>query len=150
MERWAVTAHLRAAVSCDFQELCGFNSNSDEKELSSKAIEKNKKAVLLLVLTIKQFENPFAFNADSKKELHNTGTGSIVTKEMREDISNVKVCGKESTIKYLNERLKYQSVSFWDTLYKLQMKTFSTEEKPLKVIQKKKHLILLRLSITFL
>ena len=139
MERWAVTAHLRAAVSCDFQELCGFNSNSDEKELSSKTIEENKKAVSLLVLTITQFENPFAFNA-----------GSIVTKEMREDISNVKVCGKESTIKYLNERLKDQSVSFWDTLYKLQMKTFSTEEKPLKVIQKKKHLILLRLSITFL
>ena len=149
MERWSVTAHLRAAVSCDFQELCGFNSNSDEKELSSKTIEESKKAVSLLVLTIKQFENPFAFNAHSKKELHNIGTGSIVIKEMREDISNVKVCGKESTIKYLNERLKDQSVSFWDTLYKLQMKTFSTAEKPLKVIQKKKHLILSRLSITF-
>ena len=83
-----------------------FNCNSDEKELSSKTIEESKKAVSLLVLTIKQFENSFAFNTDSKKELHNIGTGSIVTKEMREDISNVIVWGKESTIKCLNERLK--------------------------------------------
>ena len=53
---------------------------------------------------------------------------------MREDISDAKVRGKESV-----EKL---SVSFWDTLNKLQLKTFSTAEKPLKVIQKKtKHLL---------
>ena len=36
MERWALTAHLRAAVSCNFKDLLGVNNNSDEKKLSSK------------------------------------------------------------------------------------------------------------------
>ena len=57
---------------------------------------------------------------------------------MRENISNTKVRGKESTIKYLNKKLKDQSASFWDTLHMLQLKTFSTAEKPLKVQNPKK------------
>ena len=109
----------------------GVYSNSDEKELSSKTVAESEKLVSLLVSTIKQFENPFAFNADSKRELHNIATGSVATEEMREDISDAKVRGKESV-----EKL---SVSFWDTLNKLQLKTFSTAEKPLKVIQKKRN-----------
>ena len=36
-------------------------------------------------------ENLFAFNGDSKRDLHNITTGSIVTEEMKEDISNIKV-----------------------------------------------------------
>ena len=112
-------------------ERWGVYSNSDEKELSSKTVAESEKLVSLLVSTIKQFENPFAFNADSKRELHNIATGSVATEEMREDISDAKVRGKESV-----EKL---SVSFWDTLNKLQLKTFSTAEKPLKVIQKKRN-----------
>ena len=34
-------------------------------------------------------ENPSAFNANSKRELHNTATGSIAAEEMKEDTSNV-------------------------------------------------------------
>ena len=112
-------------------ERWGVYSNSDEKELSSKTVAESEKLVSLLVSTIKQFENPFAFNADSKRGLHNIATGSVATEEMREDISDAKVRGKESV-----EKL---SVSFWDTLNKLQLKTFSTAEKPLKVIQKKRN-----------
>ena len=112
-------------------ERWGVYSNSDEKELSSKTVAESEKLVSLLVSTIKQFENPFAFNADSKRELQNIATGSVATEEMREDISDAKVRGKESV-----EKL---SVSFWDTLNKLQLKTFSTAEKPLKVIQKKRN-----------
>ena len=60
---------------------------------SSKTTAKREKAVSLLVSTIKQYENPFAFNADSKRELYNIAAGSIATKEMRKDISKAKVCG---------------------------------------------------------
>ena len=93
MKRWGLTAYLRAAVSCNFKVLCSVNSKSDEMERSSKTTAKRKKAVSLLVSTIKQYENPFVFNADSKRELHNIVAGSIATKEMREDISKTKVCG---------------------------------------------------------
>ena len=55
IESWALTVHLRAAVICSFKYLCGVNSNSDEKELSSKTIEEIEKAVSLLVSTTKQF-----------------------------------------------------------------------------------------------
>ena len=34
-------------------------------------------------------ENPLAFNANSKTELHNIATGSIAAEEMKEDTSNV-------------------------------------------------------------
>ena len=80
-------------------ERWGVYSNSDEKELSSKTVAESEKLVSLLVSTIKQFENPFAFNADAKRELHNIATGSVATEEMREDISDAKVRGKESVEK---------------------------------------------------
>ena len=56
MERWTLTAHLSTSVSCNLKDLCGINSNSDEKKLSSKTIEESKKAVQLLVLTITQLK----------------------------------------------------------------------------------------------
>ena len=82
--------------------------------------------------------------------LHSIGTGSIATVEVKEDISNVKVRWQGLTFKCLNERLKNQSVSFWDTINKLPLNTFSAAEKLLKLIQKTKDLLLSRLNFTFL
>ena len=112
MERWALTAHLRAAVSCNFKELCGVISHSDKKELSPKTTKESEKAVSLLVESINQLENPFSCNPTTK-ELHNIATGSIATEEMRDDISNAKVRGKEATMNFLKDRLIDQKVSFW-------------------------------------
>ena len=56
--------------------------------------------------------------------LHNIATGSVATEEMAEDILNAKSRGEESLVKYLKERLKDKSISFWDPLPKLKLKTF--------------------------
>lgn len=103
IQQWKDGLSLRirgAAVSCNFKDHYSVNSNSDEKKILFKTKEASKKAVSLLVSIIRQFKNPFTFNADSKSELHNIATGSIATEGMRENISDTKVREKESTIKY--------------------------------------------------
>ena len=42
VEKWAMTAHLRAAVYANFKEICGVQQRQQAKELNMKSIFKVK------------------------------------------------------------------------------------------------------------
>ena len=79
-------------------------------------MQHEEKAASLLITPINELETPFAFNPDRKTHYHNIATRSVAREEMTEDILNAKSCGEQSLVKYLNERLKDKTISFWFVL----------------------------------
>ena len=61
VEKWAMTAHLRAAVHPNFKDICRKQETEKEKELSRKSMIDSEERVLKIIGPIKKYKNPFAF-----------------------------------------------------------------------------------------
>ena len=132
VEKWTLTAHLRAAVHKNFQDICGGSQMKQEKELAKKTITDSEIAVINVLNTIKEHMNPFAFSSTFHTSLQNIVSGSIVKDEHRSDILNAKSIGNESAQQFIQERIIERTKSFWDPIKKLKFNTFTSENKPFK------------------
>ena len=101
-----------------------------------KATKESEADVRSIMKAINEFESPFHFDVNKKSSLKNIATGSVVKEEFKEDILCAKSLGRESAKQYMEERLYNRTVSFWDPLPKLRLKTFASGEKELKVRHK--------------
>ena len=137
VEKWAMTAHLRVAVHANFNDICWKQETRKEKELSRKSKIDSEEQVLKRIPAIKQYENPFAFGSTRKSKLKNIVTGSVVGSKHLNDILEARAIGKEHLHYFVNERFFEEKISFWDSVKKLNLKTFSSGDKPI-VCKKKK------------
>jgi len=71
-------------------------------------------------------------------------SGHIVKSEHRKDILDARNIGNESTAKFLSEQIVKQNVSFLDTINKLNLHTFASENKKLKISRKPEPTIILK------
>ena len=75
IEKWAMTAHLRAEVFGRKIE------TRKEKELSRKSVIDSEERVLKIIAAIKEYENSFASSSTRTLKLKNIVTGSAVGPE---------------------------------------------------------------------
>ena len=79
-----------------------------------------------MIAAIIEYENPFAVSSTRKSKLKNIVTGSGVGSERLNDIQVARAIGKEYLGHFINQRFFEENISFWDSVKKLNLKTFST------------------------
>ena len=137
VERWTLTSHLRAAVYGNFKDLAAISQSSEEKELSQAKIKKSEKSVVSVIKTVKeQFVSPFEFNSSKIQYLQNIVSGVLVKDEFREEILNAHSIGKQAADEFVKERILDGKTSFWAPITKMNLKTFSSGDKVVKVNRK--------------
>ena len=104
----------------------------------------SEKAVKKVYGAILKTCNPFAISSNEHTPLKNIFSGHIVNVEHREEILNARKLGKESTEQFFNERIKEQRVPFHDTIKKLKLNLFTSENKKLKISRKSEPTIILK------
>ena len=120
----------------NFQDLCLKSSKQGDKHFSPTTVAASEKAVKKVYGAILKTCNPFAISSNEHTPLKNIFSGHIVKEEHREEILNARKLGKESTEQFFNERIKEQRVPFHDTIKKLKLHSFTSENKKLKISRK--------------
>ena len=128
----------------NFQDLCLKSSKQGDKHFSPTTVAASEKAVKKVYGAILKTCNPFAISSNEHTPLKNIFSGHIVKEEHREEILNARKLGKESTEQFFNERIKEQRVPFHDTIKKLKLHSFTSENKKLKISRKSEPTIILK------
>ena len=84
-----------------------------------------------VIKAIQEYEKPFVFSSTKKSTLTIFVSDCTVCSENRIDILNAKSIGKENLHVFITERFIKMTVSFWDSVKKLNLKTFSNVSKQL-------------------
>ena len=144
MEKWTLTAHLKASVHSNFRNLCEVSSQQENKHLSQKSIVDSEASVQKVYKTILEHFNPFSISSCDKVPLKNICSGHVVKMEYRDEVLNARKIGKEATEKFVRDRIVEQSIPFLETIKKLNLHTFAAENKKLKISRKSEPLIILK------
>ena len=144
VEKWTLTAHLRAAVHANFKEMCGVLYQCEEKELSKKTIIRSEAYIVRIMNAVNESSNPFVFSTSHKSPLKNIVSGSIIKDIFRDDILNAKRLGKSALDDFIKNRFVERSVKFLAPITKLKLHTFSSEDKPIKISRKNEATLTLR------
>ena len=134
LDRWFLTAHVRAAVTSAIREICSI-SNDDEQvsELNHKEIGKKQRCrdqrdvQSMLTTVVEQMVNPF--EGSDVKELPNIATGVIASVEVAQGILEAKKDGQKAVESYVNDRLMSNKVGVFAPLEKAWRKTFASLRK---------------------
>ena len=142
VEKWTLTSHLRADILMRLKKICGLK-DIDDLIISKKKTEDSEKAVHDIIEAIdQQFMNPFAFEKSEIKPLINIVSGRVVNDDMKDEILNANSIGKENAIKFIQERITEKTIPFWEPIKKLNLKTFSSADKPMQIKKKNETVIL--------
>ena len=90
VEKWTLTAHLKAAANSNFCGLCEVSQLNEEKELSKKVIIESENVVTSVKNIILEHCNPFCITSSKREILKNIYSGCVVKDEHRSDILNDK------------------------------------------------------------
>ena len=145
-EKLAMTAHLRAVVHANFKDVCRKQETRREKKMSRKFIIDREEQVLKIIAATKEYKNPIGFSSVRKSELKNIVTGSVVSSEHLNDIVEARAKGKEHLDYFINERFFEEKMLFWDSVKKLNLKTFPSGDKPI-ACRKKSEAITLKTDV---
>ena len=134
LDRWFLTAHVRAAVTSAMREICSI-SNDDEQvsELNHKEIGKKRRCrderdvQSMLMTVVEQIVNPF--EGSDVKELQNIATGVIAPVEAAQGILEAKKDGQKAVESYVKDRLMSNKVGVFTPLEKACRKTFTSLRK---------------------
>ena len=143
VEKWTLTAHLRAAVRNNFQGLCEV-IHSRDKNFTEKAISEDEEKIKKVVTAINENSNPFTINHSTKAMLKNIATGYLLKREYIEHILNAKSIGQAAVEEFIEVRLNERSVSFWKKVKKMNLYTFQSGKKNLKINKRSEPTIILK------
>ena len=121
--QWLHTSELRFVLTSKI--FVESKKQKKKKELSRKSISNSEERVLKMIAAIIEYENPFAVSSTRKSKLKNIVTGSGVGSERLNDIQVARAIGKEYLGHLINQRFFEENISFWDSVKKLNLKTFS-------------------------
>ena len=146
VEKWTITAHLRAAVTSNFKVMSELRKNeqlSSCKDLRPITVTKSEKQVQSLSDGLDRMMDPFDlkdFSGNDDTEaisLMNIATGVVLPAD---DTSLYLLTGKdtrEALMKYFLENKLDSTTKFWDSLKRADTKTFASLNKKVKVSSKK-------------
>ena len=96
------------------------------KELDKYRLIKDEKALQNVLGTIESFTNAITMQDD---ELINIVSGAVASQEVKRNILTAAIVGEEQCSDYINHRLNDKTVSVFDTMKSLKLKTFSITAK---------------------
>ena len=148
IEKWAMTARLRGAVHAIFKDICRTQETRNKTKLSRKSKIDSEERVLKIIASMKEYENPFAFGStiNSKLKKYILLLEAFVRSEYLNDILEARVIGKEHLDYFINEQFFEKKISFRGLLKKLNLKMFSSGDKPI-AYKKKNETITLKTDV---
>ena len=129
--RWMITAHERASITENCKGMAGFHDadHLTHKETGKSRMEKDTGDVKRVATAMKQLINPF----QPSEELFSLTSGMTANQEVTTDLLQAYEKGSNAMQEFFQERLLSNEVSFYDTLSRLNLKTFTTMQKSKKV-----------------
>ena len=141
MDRWFLTAHLKANVSSAFFSMLGPNKEThptSHKENTMRWTENDEELVKSMSnLTEERMFSPFLVEADwtaeDPKPLCNIATGLVASDEVVAWASSIETNGKKQLEEFVTKRLNTQEEEFFEPITKNKIYSFATEKKKAKV-----------------
>ena len=130
--------------------MCGLDIEEDDshhKESGLRRLARDESDVQkITTLLSTSMKNPLQVTEDEESSLLNIVTGQVPPKEIENQLLNAQTTGINYMDDFVNERLIKKNKGFFDTLSKIQLKTFADLKKPFKGTTKITRLIQLKLS----
>mgnify|MGYP000055450759 FL=1 len=133
LERWFLTAHVRASVTTSLKEMCGEKDlATGHKEATPPRVKRDEEDVRKLVgcFTSGLMTNPFSLET---QPIVNMATGVVLPDDVADAHLASHSKGKEQMMTFIEKRLNTSAVSFWDAIPSLKIKTFSSTTRKVKV-----------------
>ena len=137
MERWFLTAHLKASVPTATKAMLGLGikqQSAPHKEATASRVRKDESAVNEICEVIEErMSNPFTvepkWDSDNPKPLCNIATGSVASAEICSWLKSCKSIGSQKLKNFLQERVHNQLKDFFDPTEKTKVMSFSSINK---------------------
>ena len=143
-DRWALTAHMMAAATTAFKIMSGISASSNfHKELGSQRMERYENDIQSIIKCIgTKMVNPFDISEyeGEKMPLINIATGTVAPSEVTESLLTAKEQGENAMGEFVKDRLISGKKDFWNPLKKINIKTFQSLNKPIKLSKSKQTL----------
>ena len=115
--------HVVAKVRADMEEEIGLRKTpSKPKELQKNWMKFDEEAVQNCYNVLKQWQPIFS----SSEAIVSFSSGVIASEAVQNDLLNADSVGKTKSERFIDNRIKKNSVGFYDVIKKNQLKTFST------------------------
>ena len=128
VQKWIATAHRRAEVTnlCrGFAGLVDDEGSCKHKETTSKRLQKDEADVLHALNVLHSWQNPFALSLDEPDaSIVNLSSGVAASEDVASDLLAAQCIGNTAFEEFVAQRLTSSSVSFFDVIHKLKLKTF--------------------------
>ena len=142
MEKWYLTAHLKANVATQFLKYSGLDLAADKspihKEATDNRIQQDENAVADVIKTIEdRMINPFSVSSESTPEdpqpLSSISTGIVATDEISKWVKGIEDQGEKQLREFVKKRIQLQEVDIFDPITKNKVSNFSLLRNKAKV-----------------
>ena len=122
--------HVAVKVHADMEEEIGLRKTpSKPKELQKNQMKFDEEAVQNCYNVLKQWQPIFS----SSEAIVSLSSGVNASEEVQNDLLNAESVGKTKSKEFIDNRIKRNSVGFYDVIKKNQLKTFSTMKQVKKL-----------------
>ena len=134
MERWFLTAHLKANVATATKAMLGIEADHPaipHKESTVSRIEKDEICIENIIDGVeKRIFNPFIveseWDSENRKQLVNIATGLVAPHGVCSWLNSCKQSGSIKLKNFLNKRIQTQTEDLFDPITKTKIKSFSS------------------------
>ena len=137
MERWFLTAHLKANVATATKAMLGLGikqQSAPHKEATTSRVGRDESAVNEICEVIEErMSNPFTvepeWDSNNPKPLYNIATGLVASAEICSWLKSCKPIGSQKLKNFLQERVHNQIKDFFDPIEKTKVMSFSSKHE---------------------
>lgn len=128
VQRWMLTAHVRAGFTQSCKALAGLVSDGEEaihKGLQPSGISSSNDVAAQVRLLLQSFPNPFS----GSESLFSLASGVVAAEDVKKDLLCAYDLGCQQMEDFFTQRLFSKAADFHATLSQLKLKTFSSQLK---------------------
>ena len=140
VQRWMLTAHLRAALADKCREMVSMERDQDQvhKEIARTCMQRDEADVKKVMDVVQNWCDPF----EPSEELVSLGSGYVADESLKRDLLDAKEKGSKALVSFITDRLLTDNVGFYETLTKLRLGTFRDVQKKASVRARGSNVIL--------
>lgn len=142
LNRWFLTAHERASIKSALKQMYGLQSNEQgvHKEAAMKRVKRDEGDIqnLLSCFSTGLTTDPFSCGIT---DLMNLASGVVLPADLAEALVSCTNKGLEHMTTFIEKGINTNTISFWDPISKVKVKTFETTVKKVQLKAADEHLI---------
>ena len=131
VNRWFLTAHVRASVTRSLKKMCRLDIEEDDSHHKESGLQRlahdESDVPKITTLLSTSMKNPFQVTEDEESTLLNIVTGQVPLKKIENQLLNAQTAGLNYMDEFVDERLIKKDKGFFDRLSKLQVKHLRIE-----------------------